>query len=72
MNSKRMRFSILVLAVYAVLGVVGVFSQTQTSVDADSISTMAESSDSARSGSGGDVSVEESLQWHSFLPGAFR
>jgi hypothetical protein len=75
MNSKRMRFSILVLAVYAVLGVVGVFSQAQTSGDADSIPKLVEIVAPAERGigsSGGDASAEESLQWHSFLPGSFR
>jgi hypothetical protein len=75
MNSKRMRFSILVLAVYAVLGVVGVFSQSQASGDADSIPGLVEMAAPSERGigsSGGDVSIEESLQWHSFLPGSFR
>ena len=75
MNSKRMRFSILVLAVYAVLGVVGVFSQAQSPGDADCIPNLAEMvapSERGIGSSGGDVSAEQSLPWHSFLPGSFR
>ncbi len=75
MNPKRMRFSILVLAVYAALGVVGVFSQVSSSGDGDRSPNLAETVAPAERGvgnSGGDVSAEQSLQWHSFLPGSFR
>ena len=74
MNSKRMRFGFLVLAVYAVLGVIGVYSQTSTSTLEISVGNIAalatgvEKASSTSGGGGGDSSAE----WHSFLPGAFK
>lgn len=74
MNSKRMRFSVLVLAVYVVLGVVGAFSQSSISGDLIGVGQLSKSDtpvEHSRSNSGGEASAEHSLQWHSFLPGAF-
>ena len=78
MNSTRMRFGFLVLAVYAVLGVIGVYSQApgaqgqEVCITSGTIvaSGRVDSSDRGHSSSdgGSDVSVE----WHSFLPGAFK
>ncbi|HWS26650.1 MAG TPA: hypothetical protein VN259_08790 [Xanthomonadales bacterium] len=73
MNSKRIRFSFLVLAVYAVLGVVGLYSQSPTSapeICVSDIAAIATSVKTTQSTSGGGTS--ESLEWHSFLPGAFK
>lgn len=74
MNSKRIRFGFLVLAVYATLGVVGVYSQSPTTstetcpTDIASIASSAASTDRGRSSGGASANVE----WHSFLPGAFK
>lgn len=73
MNSKRIRFSFLVLAVYAVLGVVGLYSQSTTSKPAISvtdIAAIATSVNATQSTSGGGSS--DSVEWHSFLPGSFK
>lgn len=72
MNSKRMRFGFLVLAVYALLGVIGVYSQSPTSapqVCATDLPSIAKAVDTSTSNSGGDAA---SVEWHSFLPGAFK
>jgi hypothetical protein len=73
MNSKRMRFGLLVLAVYAVLGAVAIAGQSSSNdasaPDLAAIVTAAgASATQAGSNGGGDASVE----WHSFLPGAFK
>lgn len=76
MNSKRMRFGFLVLAVYATLGVVGVYSQSPTptteicATDIVSIAKSAKSSSTSGTSNGGGGSVN--VEWHSFLPGAFK
>lgn len=74
MHSKRIRFGFLVLAVYATLGVIGVYSQSPTpstevcATDIATIAASAASSDRSSSSGGGSTNVE----WHSFLPGAFK
>lgn len=79
MNSTRIRFGFLVLAVYAVLGVIGVYSQSpapaaSAGVCASDIAELAgvaseaDRQHSSSDGGGGGVNVE----WHSFLPGAFK
>ncbi len=77
MNSTRIRFGFLVLAVYAVLGVIGVYSQApgaqgdEVCITSGAIAgNSSDSGDRAHSSSdgGSDISVE----WHSFLPGAFK
>lgn len=72
MNSKRIRFSFLVLAVYAVLGVVGLYSQSTnsaTELGVTDIAAIAASVNPAQSTSGGG---SDSVEWHSFLPGSFK
>lgn len=71
MNSKRMRFGFLVLAVYALLGVVGVYSQSTSApqVCVTELPSIAKVVDTSTSNSGGDAA---SVEWHSFLPGAFK
>ena len=72
MNSKRIRFSFLVLAVYAVLGVVGLYSQSTSTpeISVTDIAAIATSVNGAQSTSGGGGS--DSVEWHSFLPGSFK
>ena len=72
MNSKRIRFSFLVLAVYAVLGVVGLYSQSNSTpeISVTDIAAIATSVNGAQSTSGGGSS--DSVEWHSFLPGSFK
>ncbi|MBK9654035.1 MAG: hypothetical protein IPO66_00675 [Rhodanobacteraceae bacterium] len=74
MNSKRIRFSFLVLAVYAVLGVVGVYSQSSNSSPEVCVTDIAAIATSVNGGQsdGGGSSTNASLEWHSFLPGAFK
>lgn len=75
MNSKRIRFSFLVLAVYAVLGVVGVYSQSTNlapEVCVTDIAAIAASVNAGQSSSGGSGGSSDSREWHSFLPGAFK
>lgn len=76
MNSTRMRFGFLVLAVYAALGVIGVYSKSPAPVtaevcaaDAAVIASAGGDSERRRSSDGGS---EVEVQWHSFLPGAFK
>ncbi len=78
MNSTRMRFGFLVLAVYAVLGVIGVYSQAPGAQGQEVCITSGtlvagntgDSGDRAHSSSDGGSEV--SVEWHSFLPGAFK
>lgn len=73
MNSKRMVFGLLTLAIYAMLGVVGVYSQSPTpatEICATDIVNMAKSANASGGSSGGGGSVN--VEWHSFLPGAFK
>ncbi len=79
MNSKRISFGFLVLAVYAVLGVIGVYSPSPTSdteICATDIVNLAKDADvvgtasASASASGGSSSAN--VEWHSFLPGAFK
>ncbi len=75
MNSKRISFGFLVLAVYAMLGVVGLYSAPTSTTeicatDVVSIATSATSADQSRASSGGGSSAN--VEWHSFLPGAFK
>lgn len=74
MNPKRIRFSFLVLAVYAVLGVVGVYSQSTSPTPEICVTDIAAIATSVNSGpsSNGGGSSNASLEWHSFLPGAFK
>jgi hypothetical protein len=79
MNSKRISFGFLVLAVYAMLGVVGVYTQSPTQateVCATDIVSIVKAADvvgtsSASSGSSSGSS-SANVEWHSFLPGAFK
>lgn len=78
MNSIRMRFGFLVLAVYVMLGLVGVYSQSPTStteICATDVVNIARSADASRASAGGggsSSSASANLEWHSFLPGAFK
>jgi hypothetical protein len=75
MNSKRISFGFLVLAVYAVLGVVGLYSQppsSTTEICATDIVNIATSADASGSSAGGGGSASANVEWHSFLPGAFK
>jgi len=74
MNNKRMRFGFLVLAMYAALGVIGVSSResaisgSELMVSNVAVETTVSTSHSSSNEGGPDVSV----QWQSFLPGAFK
>jgi|GEM_PF-1638288 len=75
MNNKRMRFGFLVLAMYAALGVIGVSSRESAISGSELMvsnvaveATVSTSHSSSNEGGGPDVSV----QWQSFLPGAFK
>lgn len=73
MNSKRIRFGLLVLATYAMLGVVGVYTQSPTptaEICATDIVNIVKAADVVGTASGGGSSA--SVEWHSFLPGAFK
>ena len=72
MHSNRMRFGFLALAVYAVLGVVGVYSQSSAATEAkmSEIARLASRVEAARSSS--EDGTELNAEWHSFLPGAFK
>jgi len=71
-----MRFGFLVLAVYAVLGVIGVYSKSSPPATAEEC--VVEAAVIARAGGGperrrsADGGSEVEVQWHSFLPGAFK
>lgn len=69
MNSKRIRFGCFVLAVYAALGVVALTSQHQDDASVPELADIATTATSSASESGGS---DASLEWHSFLPGAFK
>lgn len=69
MNNKRMRFGFLVLGLYAALGVIGLASRGPQgpALELAEIAKSAPTSSHATN-SGSAASVE----WHSFLPGAFK
>ncbi len=71
MNNKRMRFGFLVLSIYAALGVIGVSSrESATNGVLIVANTQGATTSPAASSEGGGAEV--SVQWHSFLPGAFK
>lgn len=72
MNSKRMRFSFLVLAVYAVLGVVGLYSQLTNSAPEISVTDIAAIATSVNAAQSTSRGSSDSVEWHSFLPGSFK
>lgn len=77
MNSTRMRFGFLVLAVYAALGMIGVYSQSPApataGVCATDVANLADAGESERQHSSSDGgSSDVNVEWHSFLPGAFK
>lgn len=69
MNSKRIRFGCFVLAVYAALGVIALTSQHQDDASMPDLAGMASVATGSTSETGGS---DASLEWHSFLPGAFK
>lgn len=79
MNSTRIRFGFLVLAVYAALGVIGVYSQSPGPAATAGVcpsgiaelASAASEADRQHSSSDGDTG-EVNVEWHSFLPGAFK
>lgn len=76
MNSTRMRFGFLVLAVYAALGMIGVYSQSPAPATAGVCAAdagLASAGESERQHSSSDGgSSDVNVEWHSFLPGAFK
>lgn len=72
MNSKRMRFGFLVLAVYAMLGVVGLYSQAPTSTTEICATDIVNIAKSAEIGNSSSDGASANVEWHSFLPGAFK
>jgi hypothetical protein len=73
MNAKRMRFSFLVLTVYAVLGIVGIYSETtgsNSAVRATDVTAIVISTDARQTSAEG--AIDASIEWHSFLPGSFK
>lgn len=70
MNNKRMRFGLLVLAIYAALGVIGISSRGTDGSPATELAALAKSAGTVHSGDAG--AAEASVEWHSFLPGAFK
>lgn len=73
MNSKRMRFGLVALAVYAALGMVGLYTGAPCVLDCEQTTIAGESKAMSppverASTSAPDLSVE----WQSFLPGSFK
>lgn len=74
MNSKRMRLGLVALAVYAALGMVGLYTGAPCVLDCEPTLIAGESKSKPAaavertSTSAPDLSVE----WQSFLPGAFK
>lgn len=72
MNNKRMRFGFLVLAIYGALGVVGIASRAPDANGGMQLAVLAkQAANAATSGDGGGA-ANASVEWHSFLPGAFK
>jgi len=72
MHSIRMRFGFLALAVYAVLGVVGVYSQSSSTATEASVSDTAALATRVEKARSSEDGTELNAEWHSFLPGAFK
>ena len=70
MNNKRMRFGFLVLCLYAALGVVGLASRSPQGPALELAELAKVTASSSRATDGG--SPDPSVEWHSFLPGAFK
>ncbi len=70
MNNKRMRFGFLVLCLYAALGVIGLASRHPQGPALELAQLAKAASKSVRATDSG--SADPSVEWHSFLPGAFK
>jgi len=70
MNNKRMRFGFLVLSLYAALGLIGVASRGPQGPSMELADLAKAAATSARATEAG--SADPSVEWHSFLPGAFK